>query len=523
VYFNAANEWGARDTDDDGTANYTLTCDAVGNLTDDGEAYKFVYDAFGRLRQVKETASPYKLLAEYTYSGLGHRVGWHYDTDGDGDVDGSDDWFYFAYDDRWRIVGMFKNASSTPDEEYVYHNAGASGFGGSSYIDTVILRLRSSGSERRYYCQNWRADVSVILTEAGGQVERIKYSAYGRHFAMPAGDNDSDGDCNGVDAARFPTSTYDVRCDLDLDGDNDNDDYLATLALSGTTLGYAKLSRPDTANRKGYAGYEHDGKHPIYHVRARVLYPLLGRWLTRDPAGYVDGASLCAYVASRVVLGNDPLGLACGGGIGVAPLGCQPGDDSPAPVPEPPEQPGVTPSECTSCALAALQQEPNRTLYQELVARGCPLSINCINCGTPPTTPRGWTDNGVVTLCADRLPDCNYVALIMSHELWHAYDECQGGIPPNPNCCDCMCYEMRAYRWDRGCENGGPRRSIPGPDGRVPRNELDCLWQYVNLSCSGQCGNVPFFMRLGCFALALSDCWPQSLPAPAPLPPIFVF
>jgi RHS repeat-associated protein len=153
--------------------------------------------------------------------------------------------------------------------------------------------------------------VSVILTEAGAQVERIKYSAYGRHFAMPAGDNDSDGDCNGPDAARFPTSTYDVRCDLDLDGDNDNDDYLATLALSGTTLGYGKLSRTDTANRKGYAGYENDGNLlRFYHVRHRVLDTLLGRWTRRDLLGFVDGANLYQYARSAGHL-LDPLGLSC--------------------------------------------------------------------------------------------------------------------------------------------------------------------------------------------------------------------
>jgi YD repeat-containing protein len=57
LYFNAANEWLKRDTDNNGSPNYTLTYDAVGNLTDDGEAYKFVYDAFGRLVEVKNQSN----------------------------------------------------------------------------------------------------------------------------------------------------------------------------------------------------------------------------------------------------------------------------------------------------------------------------------------------------------------------------------------------------------------------------------------------------------------------------------
>ena len=78
----------------------------MGNLTDDGEHYEYEYDAFGRLRKIKKT-SDQALVAEYTYNGLGYRLGWHYDVDADGTVENTSDdpWYYFAYDDRWRIAG----------------------------------------------------------------------------------------------------------------------------------------------------------------------------------------------------------------------------------------------------------------------------------------------------------------------------------------------------------------------------------------------------------------------------------
>jgi hypothetical protein len=59
----------ARYTDDDGTDDITLAYDAAGNLTDDGKDYKYVYDAFGRLRKVNNQSDV--LVAEYTYNGLG--------------------------------------------------------------------------------------------------------------------------------------------------------------------------------------------------------------------------------------------------------------------------------------------------------------------------------------------------------------------------------------------------------------------------------------------------------------------
>ena len=41
-----------QDTDDNGTDDYTLSYDEVGNLIDDDENYPYEYDPFGRLRKV---------------------------------------------------------------------------------------------------------------------------------------------------------------------------------------------------------------------------------------------------------------------------------------------------------------------------------------------------------------------------------------------------------------------------------------------------------------------------------------
>ena len=211
-------------------------------------------------------------MAEYTYSGLGHRIGWHYDVDADGTVeDTSDDpWIRFVYDDRWRIVGTFRASDSSPKEQFVYHNAGADGRGGSSYIDTVICRDRDANvnwadaadgtlKERIYYCHNWRGDVSVLIEDDADMVEWVKYSSYGIPFGLPLGDVDSDGDLQVNDViaiSNWGANPYDVRADLDLDGDIDSTD--ATLASNARpiTLGWGNLS--DRSNRKGYAGYELD-------------------------------------------------------------------------------------------------------------------------------------------------------------------------------------------------------------------------------------------------------------------------
>ncbi len=145
--FNVVNELTARDTDDNGTDNYTLTYDAAGNMTDDGKDYEFLYDAWGRLVEVQNQSQ--QTVAEYKYNGLGYRIGWHYDTDADGTVESNTDdpWYLFVYDERWRILNTYRlldwayNASnpaaSYAKERFVYHNAGLGGSGAGARILTA--------------------------------------------------------------------------------------------------------------------------------------------------------------------------------------------------------------------------------------------------------------------------------------------------------------------------------------------------------------------------------------------------
>ncbi len=219
----------------------------------------------------------------------------------------------------------FRHADTSPKEEFCYHNAGASGRGTASYIDLVAFRDKDANTawtsasdgvleERRYVCQNWRADVVSIVTNTGTMQEWDKYSAYGVGYGIPGGDTNTDFATNTTDVNQVQTwingSTYDVRGDIDLDGDVDATDKTTIRnTFAGITLGRGVLSQTGVANRKGYAGYEGDGAVASkWHVRNRVLDSVLGRWLSRDAASYIDGLSLYAYVASAPESLGDPTG-----------------------------------------------------------------------------------------------------------------------------------------------------------------------------------------------------------------------
>jgi RHS repeat-associated protein len=338
---NVVNELTARDINSDSVNDYTLSYDANGNMTDDGKDYTYVYDAFNRLRTIKNRANT-NLLAEYRYNGLGHRIGVHEDTDSSGLVDSSDKWFYDAFDERWRVIARYRESDTSPKEDFVPHQAGIDGSGRSSYVDLAICRNKDANTtwtsasdgtleERLYYCQNWRADVSVILTSSGTMKEWVKYSAYGIPYGLPGGDTNSSGATDATDVTQVQTwvngSVYDVRGDIDLDGDVDAmDKSTIRNSFSGLTLGRSVLSATGVANRRSCGGYEFNASLASAHIRRRVYATVLGRWATRDPVMRLSYPNLLAYGNGNPISSLDPSGLgtiACGGfDYGTVPMQC---------------------------------------------------------------------------------------------------------------------------------------------------------------------------------------------------------
>ena len=206
--------------------------------------------------------------------------------------------------------------------------------------------------ERWYVLQNWRQDVVAIIDEAAVQRERVFYSPYGRVFGMVAGDTDFDGHYGSGDSSAISgwagnSHPYRAYADVDLDGDVDATDAGYT---TNDNMGWDVLSRDGST--VGYAGYTQDDFiATVNHVRHRVLKTDLGRWVQRDPAGYVDGANLYEYVRSRPTALRDPSGLASIGGdcSVVDSCGGQTGGQLQPAVPPPPHYCEITTTNFDAC------------------------------------------------------------------------------------------------------------------------------------------------------------------------------
>ncbi len=87
----------------------------------------------------------------------------------------------------------------------------------------------------------------------------------------------------------------------------------------GSTSYQAVRSRTETPKRYRSTGKERDTETGLYYHGARYYAPWVGRWISVDPAGLIDGVNVYAYVRNNPVNFSDPTGhLTWGQWAGIA-------------------------------------------------------------------------------------------------------------------------------------------------------------------------------------------------------------
>jgi len=214
------------------------------------------YDAWNRL--VRYQYSGEDDQADYEYDGLNRRLrksfdGWYHD---------------YYYNISWQLLEVRKDGAAAALEQYIWSLR---------YIDSPVLRDRdadgnaatgdlgaaASGMEQRvYYLTDGNFNVTALAGTDGAVLERYAYDAYGQ------------------------PRVYDPN--------------------------WAARQSSSYANAILFCGYFRDAETGMYHVRNRYYHPQLGRWMSRDPIGYVDGMGLYEYVGGCVTAFTDPTGLSKG-------------------------------------------------------------------------------------------------------------------------------------------------------------------------------------------------------------------
>ncbi|AQT69287.1 RHS repeat-associated core domain protein [Anaerohalosphaera lusitana] len=157
------------------------------------------------------------------------------------------------------------SGTESESASYIYGN----------YIDEALLMADANGDWTHAYIHNHLySPVAMIDWTNGAIAERCEYSVYGTATVRLPG----------------PDNTYYALPDDDIIQDE-----------------------PETANPYLYTGRRLDildsGSLKLQYSRHRYYDAQTGRFLQKDPAGYVDGLNAYEYVRSYPILAADPTGL----------------------------------------------------------------------------------------------------------------------------------------------------------------------------------------------------------------------
>ena len=185
-------------------------------------------------------------VAQYAYDALGRRIK---------KVDAvADSTTLYYYSDNWQVLAEY-DGSGGVQAYYVFGNT----------IDEVLLRHvipAQAPNQDLYYAHDHLYSPVALLDDTGAVVERCEYDAYGEVQVL---------------SSEF-------------------------LVLSSSQYG----------NPYYFTGREVDwfdnGNLTLQHNRHRYLSQYMGRWLSHDSLGYVDGLNLNDYVLSNPINLLDPIG-----------------------------------------------------------------------------------------------------------------------------------------------------------------------------------------------------------------------
>lgn len=210
----------------------------------------------------------------------------------------------YAYDYRTRRVIVAKQGQTTrfrydQGECYAEHHADptrnttlirAGGLGGG--IGSVVHRME--GATTRAEVFHYNPAVGHVLLTTGNEQARVQ-ATMGLANGMPGYDGDADLDGNGAISGADLTMAQAQR----IKSANQYDGWGVQLSRWGLSSN-ARLA--NTKERDEIGGLLIDNHGYRYYD------PLLGRYISRDPMGYVDGANVYAYVGGNPINRVDPEG-----------------------------------------------------------------------------------------------------------------------------------------------------------------------------------------------------------------------
>lgn len=305
--------------------------DEPGTVLDRTVSYQ--YDAWNRLVRVLEDGATHveAVHVEFEYNPLHWRVAKRVNTDfadENGVFNGFEEVRVRTYSPSWQML----EEEIETDGTHVGAERVDAYFWGKRHSDEILSKRKTDYAAGTTTTQWWHYvtdnlfSVRAVISGTGGHKfvhERVEYDAYGRPKIWLGGDVNQTRALDFFDISDFMasynnTTDPDDKMSADLTGNGQTDFFdLSVFLEMFNSQAYRSGDRslsdgnlidgPD--NTIGYAGYHWDQELGMWLSRHRVFDPELGRWMQRDPAGYIDGMSMYAYVNGNPFAFMDPTGL----------------------------------------------------------------------------------------------------------------------------------------------------------------------------------------------------------------------
>ena len=191
----------------------------------------------------------------------------------------------FAYD-GWRVIQEHKKtdgngipmATAIPvARQFTYGNYLDEALTVDADTDSDGDCLDSGGSTRYYYHQNSLFSVAALSDTSANYKEGYQYDPYGRHVRITDG--------------------------------NDGDTYVNFNTNDARSAGAAS----NYGNPYLFTGQRLDSESGLYYYKMRYYSTSQGRFISRDPVGYIEGENLYTYAHSMPMILTDEYGLKTAG------------------------------------------------------------------------------------------------------------------------------------------------------------------------------------------------------------------